>query len=529
MSEETRDGGGGGVVGGGADSTRRPRPDRLTSILEAAAVVFVALAAYSWHLLPDVGFWDTAIFQAAPPTLGLTHPTGYPTFNLLGWLWTTVLPLGGAAYEMNLLTAVTAALAIGMLFTIARRLGAGRELAAAAALSCGLMVAFWRTAGRADPHPLHVLLALVVVAMLLAWERGRRPRTLALAALVFGLGMGNHMLMAMLAPGIAVYLLAARPSILREPRTIAASVLALVAGLSVYAYVPLRAAANPPIQYDYAPTTPELFLRYVLGLDFGGQMAFFSLSGPGVALGQLGTFLGQLGDSFTPPVAMALVVLAGVGIRDLVARRAWRTAWLLVSTGGLTLYARLTYQNGDLERYALFPVAVMGILAAVGAQRLWQAATRDRGGEPVSEGRRAATRRTAIARALPAVALAVPLALFGLNGDRVKVADARCYLDELLAGAPENAGIVAWWSMTTPIWYAQAVEGARPDLTVVSAGSTVVAEIERFQEMDRPVLIIQLDGEVELARAAGFPMEEVKYCGVTAYQITGPAGSVPPP
>jgi hypothetical protein len=391
------------------------------------------------------------------------------------------------------------------------------------------MVAFWRTAGRADPHPLHVLLALVVVALLLAWERGRRPRTLALAALVFGLGVGNHMLMALLAPGIAIYLLAARPSILREPRTIAGSVVALAAGLAVYAYVPLRAAANPPIHYDYAPTTPELFLRYVLGQDFAGQMAFFSLSGPGAALGQLGTFLGQLGDSFTPPVAVALVGLAGAGFADLVARRAWRTAWLLASTGGLTLYARLTYQNGDLERYALFPIAVTGILAAVGAQRLWQAATRDRTGEPVAEGRWASPRPKTLTRALPVLALVVPLALFGLNGDRVKVADARCYLDALFAGAPEHAGIVAWWSMTTPIWYGQAVEGARPDLTVVSAGRTVVDEIERFRSAGRPVLIIQLDGEVELARAAGYPMEEVKYCGVTAYRITGPAGSVAEP
>lgn len=513
---------------GAAIDGRPARPDRLTWVLEAAAVVFVALAAFTWHLLPDVGFWDTAIFQAAPPTLGLTHPTGFPTFNLLGWLWTTLLPLGGAAYEMNLLTAVSGALAVGMLFVLARQLGAGRELAAASALTCGLMTTFWRTAGRADPHPLHVLLALVVDALLLAWGRGRRPRTLALAALVFALGVGNHMLMALLAPGIAVYLLAARPSILREPRTIVASVASLAVGLTVYAYVPLRAAANPPIRYDYAPTTPELFLRYVLGQDFGGQMAFTSLSGPGVALGQLGGFLSHLGDAFTPPVAMALVALAGMGVADLVARRAWRTAWLLASTGGLTLYARLTYQNGDLERYALFPVAIMGILAAVGAQRLWQAATRDRGGELVTDGRRASRRSTTLVRAVPALTLAVPLALSAANGDRVKVADARCYLDALSAGAPQNAGIVSWWSMATPIWYAQAVEGARPDVTVISAGSTVVAEIERFRDAGRPVLIIQLAGEVERARAAGYPMEEVQYCGVTAYRITGPSGSVPP-
>jgi hypothetical protein len=245
----------------------------------------------------------------------------------------------------------------------------------------------------------------------------------------------------------------------------------------------------------------------------------------GVALGQLPTFAKQLGDSFTPPVAIALVVLAGLGLVGLLRRRAWRTAWLLAATGGLTLYARLTYQNGDLERYALYPVAVMGILAALGLHGLWRAATNDRGGEPMSPGRRAWSLEQSVVRVLPGLALAVPLALVQLNASKVGIPDARCYLDDLTANAPQDAAVVAWWSMVTPIWYAQAVEGARPDITAVSAGSTVVEETRRFQADGRPVVIIQLDGEVRLEREAGFPMEEVRYCGVTAYRITGPAGT----
>ena len=104
--------------------------DRAGAALEVAAVVLVAMAAYTWRLLEDVGFWDTAIFQAAPPTLGLTHPTGFPTFNILGWLWTAVLPLGSAAYEMNLFTALTGALAVGMVYVVSRQLRAGRLLSA---------------------------------------------------------------------------------------------------------------------------------------------------------------------------------------------------------------------------------------------------------------------------------------------------------------------------------------------------------------------------------------------------------------
>ncbi len=504
------------------------RDARGTAILEFAAVVFVALAVFSWRLLPDVGFWDTAIFQAAPPVLGLTHPTGFPTFNLLGWLWVTVMPLGGPAYEMNLLTAVTGALAVGMAFVVARQVGAGALPAAAAALTCGLMVAFWRTAGRADPHPLHVLMALVVISLLLAWNGGRRPRLLVLAALAFALGLGNHMLMAMLAPGVGVYVITARPSVLREPRTVVASVLALVVGLAVYAYVPLRAAADPAIRYDFAPTTPELFLRYVLGQDFARSMAFFSTAGPATALRELGKFWQQLGNSMTAPVALGLVLLAAAGMASLVAERRWRTAWLLGSTGGLTLYARLTYQNGDLERYSLFPVAVLAILAAVGVEALWRLATHEQRGEPMSAGRRPSGSNASLVRAAPGLLLLVPIALFVLNSDRVAVPNARCYVDDVVARAPKDAAIVAWWSMTTPLWYAQAVDGQRPDLTVVSAGSTVVDEIERFRAAGRPVTIIQLQGEVQKARDAGYPMEEESYCGVGALRITGPPGTAAP-
>jgi hypothetical protein len=514
-----------------ADEGAGPRDGRLALALEAAAVFFVALAVFTWKLLPDVGYWDTAIFQAAPPVLGLTHPTGFPTWNLLGWLWTTILPLGAPALELNLLTAVAAALAIAMTYVVARQIRSDRLPAAAAALTCGLMVSFWRTAGHADPHPLHVLLAMTVLSLLLAWGHGRRPRYLVAAALLFALGMGNHMLMAVLAPGIGIYVLAARPSVLREPRTIVASVAALLAGLAVYAYVPIRGGANPAIHYDYAPTTPELFLRYVLGQDFSGQMAFLSIAGLGQAAAQVPTFAKQLGDTLTPPIAMGIVVLAAVGLGALVSARAYRTAWLLAATGGLTLYARLTYQNGDLERYQLFPVAVMAALAALGATAAWHRIRTggEVAGEPVSAGQRNTGALGPLAGTLPGVLLLVPIALFAVNGDKVKVADSRCFVGAVVAEAPHGAAIVSWWSMATPIWYAQAVEGHRPDLTVVSAGSTVVAEIERFRAEGRPVLIIQPEGEVRRAQEAGFPMEELRLCGTGALLVTGPAGTVPPP
>ena len=206
----------------------RPRtpPDadaRVTALLEFAAVSFVrARRAFTWRLLPDVGFWDTAIFQAAPPGAGAHPPDRLPDLQPAG-LAVDHAPAARqpGVRDRTCSTAVHAARSPwGWRSSWPGRWGRAALPAAAAALTCGLMVAFWRTAGRADPHPLHVLMALVVISLLLAWDRGRRPRLLVLAALVFALGLGNHMLMAMLAPGVGIYVITARPSILREPRTV---------------------------------------------------------------------------------------------------------------------------------------------------------------------------------------------------------------------------------------------------------------------------------------------------------------------
>src|SRR5690606_6331177 len=151
----------------GAPATRGLDRD---DVLGAAVVGLLALAAYTTRLLGDVGFWDTGVFQGAATTLGLTHPTGYPTYLLLGFLWTHLLPWLEPAHALNLLAAVTGAIGVALVFLLALTIGAGPLTAAAGSLTVGLMYSWWRTASRADPHPLHIVLALAIVLLLLAWD-----------------------------------------------------------------------------------------------------------------------------------------------------------------------------------------------------------------------------------------------------------------------------------------------------------------------------------------------------------------------
>src|SRR5207249_10845745 len=170
-----------------------------TELAIAGLLALIAFGPYAAHLLTNVGFWDTGIFQAAAPTLGLTHPTGFPTYLLLGWAFTNLVPIGDPAYRMDLLSAVISALAVATLYLVIRWIGATPAVAAIGALTFGLLQPFWRTAGRADPHTLHVLLALALILLALEWNRRGRPHRWLLAmAFLFGLALGNHLLMVLM-------------------------------------------------------------------------------------------------------------------------------------------------------------------------------------------------------------------------------------------------------------------------------------------------------------------------------------------
>ena len=83
-----------------------PRPSGTTAVrtrlLPALFVALLAFAAAWIALLPGLAFWDTGELQAVAPLMGTAHPTGFPTYVLLGWLASVVLqPFGEPAFRMN--------------------------------------------------------------------------------------------------------------------------------------------------------------------------------------------------------------------------------------------------------------------------------------------------------------------------------------------------------------------------------------------------------------------------------------------
>ena len=89
----------------------------------AAAIFLLSLALYVLTMAPSVVAGDGGEMQTVSAVLGVAHPTGYPLFTLLGWLFTH-LPLGGdPAYRVTLLSAVAAAGTVACLYLLAPRAG----------------------------------------------------------------------------------------------------------------------------------------------------------------------------------------------------------------------------------------------------------------------------------------------------------------------------------------------------------------------------------------------------------------------
>ena len=117
-----------------------------------ALILFLAsFGLYIRTLAPSLLFGDSAEFQTITYTLGIGHPTGYPIYVLLAKLF-TLLPIGEIAYRVNLFSAFCAALTVGMVYLMIRRLGAANAAAIYGSLVLASMPLFWKYASIAEVY-----------------------------------------------------------------------------------------------------------------------------------------------------------------------------------------------------------------------------------------------------------------------------------------------------------------------------------------------------------------------------------------
>jgi 4-amino-4-deoxy-L-arabinose transferase-like glycosyltransferase len=500
------------------------------------AVGIVAIAIGAWRLMPGVGYWDTAEFQTVPPIFGTAHPTGYPTYVILGWLASFVLaPFGEAALRMNLLSAIFVGFAAGVTVDLVRRLSGSTHLGVAAGLGLAATPIVWRIATHADPHALHLTFVAILLWLFVRWEAARRTapdradRWLVAAAVVTGLSAGNHSLTLLLALPIALYVLAVEPEIIGRGRFFVACAAAfIVPTILVYLQLPLRGGAIPALRADLvygSPGTLAGFAYVVTGEQFRGGIhdPFGNL--PGKVAELAGLAARELG---------ALAVLAPVGL-FVTAVRMPAYALLTGSAIAITCFFNAAYVNAEIERYYLGPALIVWTWLAVLAGTVVDSISgvplaggpsvppselpKNRPESTAATGAGPPRRRSRLDALRPAATvLAASLLLFPTVGsfsaraaavDRTNDRSAEEWLDAVLPALEPEAIVLSWWSYSTPLWYAQHIEGRRPDVVVADDRTRLDLDMGELTDVidanlaiDRPVYAIRVDtAELTLLQA----------------------------
>jgi 4-amino-4-deoxy-L-arabinose transferase-like glycosyltransferase len=305
-------------------------------------------------------YFDSGTLQAKAAVLGIGHPTGYPTFIILGNLFTH-LPLGDPAYRVNLSSAAYGALAALMVYLTSLRL-VGRNFVSVVASALGALAfaatpLLWSQSVVTEVYTLNALLVAATFYALLLWRDSRKEWHLLLAGLLTGLSVTAHMTSGLLIPAGILFVLAANCGVLRRPRLLAKGALSVLLGLSPYLYLPLRDSMNPPMDYGRASQL-EGFLFLITGGNFRGQMLAY---GPQQIPDRIGMYTSHLLQQFPSLLlAAALVGLIALARRDLY-------ALVLLGSFLFTYLAyTLEYSISDIQPYFIPTYLILSLFIASG-------------------------------------------------------------------------------------------------------------------------------------------------------------------
>ena len=449
------------TTGGGASS----ETGLLRGLIAQVSLILVVGGVYVQTLLPGSGHsHDTAEAQFSVPLLCLTHPTGYPSYLLLGHAFSRLVPLGTPAYRTNLLSAVFGVLACVVVRRLLRRLGARELVAWAFAAAFGLTPTFWRFSVVAEVYSLNLLFVALISDWLLKWRRSLRDRDLLIACACYVASFGNHLTMITLLPAFVFFVVATHWRVLVEWRLVCAVGCMILLGLVPYAY-PVVRSLDPDTPYlAYSVTSLGELWDYATGAVFREEMFAFTVSQ--TVSERVPMFARFFWHECAPFIPLAVVGLVALADRITVVYLG------LVFLGHLVF--ALGYAIGDVDNYFIPPYFTIAVLAGVGLERVLSSRA----------GRR-----------VPAVlCLSLPLALAVQHRpevERLKGSEKAEPMRQLLEDSRDGALIIAGYNDYMYLLYFTLAE--RLSGPSVFVGCEIeVADIVAYVRDDRPLYLVPL-------------------------------------
>lgn len=458
-----------------------PEPVARTRVqLPAAMVSFGLFIVYLLTACRTVGPGDSGELTVVMSRWGVAHAPGFPLLSLIGNLVSLLPHPGEPALPLNLLSAVFAALACGVLVAAVVEVGGNVWGGVVAGVALGTSRPFWQHALVAEVFTLNALMGALLLYLLARFRRGVAEGapawwTLPASALVLSTIVTHHTTLVLLgAPVVVAFVLGLRAIGKRSKdrdasrRALLLGVVAGLAGLTILLYIPIAASRTPPLSWGDARDVGSI-IGLLLRQDFGSG----TLMSPMIVIQELL----ENGAKANPLPPRHLLIF----LRDVPASFGWlfpvllilgivwmwrRARWLLVPIVGFLVLLGLFFMRvntpvlplylGVVERMYILPHTVLAFVGGLGASLVvaWVARARPRAAMP--------------AGAACVLGTAVALAAHGSYVDMHRNTYTRDFGVNLLRGLPANTLILSAGDLfTNSMAYAQADLGVRRDVAVV--------------------------------------------------------------
>ena len=450
----------------------------------------IAFIIYITTIAPSVIQIDTGELAAVQSKLGIAHPTGYPLFTILGYIF-SLLPLPfSKIFQLNLLAAIYCSAAV-TIFTFSSKLvldnlnnfhflkslkeksprkiknkkesteqtsiqdQPSEAIMLISSMFGGLFLAFsktfWFQSTSVEVYSLHLLLISIIILFLLkAYLFTKQEKQIDKLWLFFAaalaLGFTNHMTTLLIIPAVAFLYFSQNKFDARSIKQIGLMLLIFFPILFlVYSYLPIRASQDPLLNWGN-PVDLERILRHVSG----HQYLVWLFSSTVAASKQFKYFINNLSAEY---FITLLIILIGIFVSFFKAKKFF--VFNIIVFLSTVLYS-INYDINDIDSYFLLAYISLAFFAVFGIVHLFLLAEKNK-----------------MNFAIPFAGLLLFLSVqtysnFNSVNQRANYVY-EDYTKTLIGSVPKNSIIFSyqWDYFISASYYFQHVENFRDDVTII--------------------------------------------------------------
>ncbi len=325
---------------------------------------------YNFTLAPSVIQIDSGELAAVQATLGIAHPTGYPLFTIIGFLFLQIPLFESTIFQANFLAAIYCSISIGVFSKLISEIISYRNLAfdnnnlsfilvnITGSLVFGFSTTFWFQSTSVEVYSLHMLLIVFSLFALVKAHKSDDKKYWYLFAYSFGLALTNHMTSILIIPA-SVYLFFQKNKFSRQSFLfgIRLSLITSITSISIYSLLPILASQNPILNWGN-PIDFEKFWRHFTGAQY--QVWIFSSLE--ASKKQLSYFIQNIPNEFYYPSLLIIIIGVYELYREL--KQLFVFTFLLFLT---TVFYSINYDIVDIDSYFLLAYLSFSIFLVFGS------------------------------------------------------------------------------------------------------------------------------------------------------------------